>query len=373
MTSATQTKSNWISRIVWITVLVVLLLVVYKITSNDPPPVATNSVPFDDRLLACNQVSTAELTDDFNTCLEMANEGWRKAQMKVAWAFVQPGEYQDVKAAFKWVSLLSRHNRNAELVSYIMLFVFGDTDEDKVVGEKGIKKLANINFAPASAYLGILYKLGQNSLVRTSDPIWLLERAHQQDPTVFDAYQMATIYANGFGVEKNFQKAKQVLLKHADYDYPITTNNVAWFLATLEENPMTSPETAISLAQSVVENEQFHENHIYVDTLAATYAANQEFQQAVEYQQQAIALLNTIAEQNDKQNTAKLLEEYQARLELYKNNKKAVTETLDRESDKFFAGVKAFVEHQLLNQLNATIEAPDIELSTTQIANPEDK
>ncbi|MEM0910781.1 MAG: hypothetical protein AAGJ37_07375 [Pseudomonadota bacterium] len=319
------------------------------------------SAPFDERLLMCNDVSDAELTDAFSQCLDAAKDGQYQAQRKIAWAYSQSGDYQSLEEAYKWVTRISNYDRSAELIRYILLRLFGNNPADVAYGEEGIQRLANLNYAPAAAYLGILYKLGENVLDETSNSMWLLQRAHEKDPEVFNAYQLAIIYANGFGVEQDYSKARDILLRYAEYEFPMTTNNVAWFLATLEDNPLSPPDTAVSLAESVISVEPHGENHVYVDTLAATYAARGNYVRATEQQMKALKKLQRLAEIETNNDYSTLISEYNDRLALYEDNKKAVTETLKREYDSFFKGVKVFVERRLISGLNVYIEKPNTE------------
>lgn len=348
----------------WLLFIAITGLIIIVFVLPDGEPQTHESLPtpqFDDRLLLCNDVVDAEPTDAFTQCLEAAKDGHSSAQSKMAWAYSQSGDYQNLEEAYRWVSHVAYFDRSAELIRYILLRLFGDNPADIAYGEAGIQRLANLNYAPAAAYLGILYKLGENVLDETSNSMWLLQRAHQKDPEVFNAFQLAIIYANGFGVKQDYSKARDVLLTYAEHEFPMTTNNVAWFLATLEENPLSSPDTAVTLAQSVTSVEPHGNNHVYVDTLAATYAANGDYALAIEYQNAALDKLQEQAKRQTNNDYSTLISEYNERLALYKDDQKAVTESLKREYDSFFRGVKVFVERRLISGLNVRIERPNTE------------
>ena len=66
-------------------------------------------------------------------------------------------------------------------------------------------------------------------------------------------------------------------------------NNLAWLLATNPEADARDGKRAIELAARAAEATQ-HRNPGVLDTLAAAYAANGRYVDAVKYQQQAIAL-----------------------------------------------------------------------------------
>ncbi|MFC3122277.1 hypothetical protein [Agaribacter flavus] len=366
--SHSQAQSARKTNKLWLLVLGLFALVfgvsLYKqwpLGSQSADQSIGEKTPWDDRLLACNDVESAEETDAFNTCLSMAKEGWPHAQKKVAWAYTRKGEFQDWKKAYDWVIVLSKYEQSAELLRYVMLLSLGQTEEDKTFGEKGIKRLANINYGPAAAYLGALYKLDQNTLAKTSSAIWLFKRAYEQAPELFSAFDLAAMYSNGFGVEKNYEKARNVLLKHADLRFPITTNNVAWYFATIDSQALLMPQKAIALAKSVTNDENHKDNHVYIDTLAAAYAANEEFELAESEQERALALLLSASE-NDTESTRNqnLIKEYEERLASYKNKERAVTISLYKESDKFFSRIKRSIENGLLRTLNKRAEAPTL-------------
>lgn len=355
----------------WLTVFGIFCLVFgislyfqWPLGQKNEPVIKTASEPWDKRLLACNEITTAEETEAFSTCLAAAEDGWPRAQMKIAWTYTRQGDFQNWNEAYKWVSIIGKSDRRAELLRYIMLLSLGESKKDKTFGEKGIKRLANVNYGPASAYLGALYKLEQNTLAKTSRAIWLFQRAYEQAPDLFSAFDLAAIYSNGFGVEQDYKKATSVLLKHADLRFPVTTNNVAWYLATLDQNPLLMPEKAVELAEKVTQNKKYSNNHIYIDTLAAAYAANGEYNEAITTQENALALLLKIVEAPE--NSA-LVAEYKERLSAYKNEERTVTESLVKEYDAFFKKIKLSIESALLRTLNRRIEAP--ELVDTELTN----
>ncbi len=366
-TSCFYTLSGRISaKLVFFIAVIGVVAVIVALTNDDfeDQHIAT-AVPFDDRLLLCNEVTDAAPTEAFSNCLDAANEGYNLAQRKIAWAYSQTSDHQDLEEAYKWISRVANYDRSAELMRYILLRLFGKNSTDIEHGEAGIQQLANVNFAPAAAYLGILYKLEENVLDKTSNSMWLLQRAHEKDPEVFNAYQLAIIYANGFGVEQDYTKARNVLLNYANHQFPMTTNNVAWFLATLDDNPLSTPDTAVKLAESVINISPNDQNHVYVDTLAATYAARGDYALAIEHQTNALDKLQKVAESNQENDYTVLITEYSDRLTLYKDNKKAVTESLKRDYNAFFKGVKVFVERRLIAGLNVYIEKPSADAGRT--------
>ena len=94
------------------------------------------------------------------------------------------------------------------------------------------------------------------------------------------------------------------------------SNITAWKLATFPIDKVRDGAKAVRLAYNACKATDW-ETHAYVDTLAAAYAETGDFKKAVEYQEQAIELLN---EASNRERSASL-EGYQKRLELFQNKK----------------------------------------------------
>lgn len=340
----------------------------------------SNSEAFDDdlavdvgpqipsELLSCNDITSAEITDQFSTCLSYAEEGFIDAQRKIAWAYTREGEYQNWQDAFNWLKRVAEQDANIELLSQIILFLLGNSEQDKINAETDIRHLADIRFPPAEAYLATLYFLDLNILPRDANPAWLLRKAYDSDKSMISPFEMAAVYANGFGTRRNIQKAKQVLVDYAKQDFPFTANNVAWFLATLDNNSITNTEFVVDLAESAVEDPEFGNRYSFVDTLAASYAAIGNFEKAVTTQQQAIELIANV--ESDAEEPLDDIGEFEARLELYKQGKRPILETLDVDLDTFFKDLKQDIERILLSGLNVYIEPTSVKNETSS-ANPE--
>ncbi|MGK0372297.1 MAG: hypothetical protein ACJAW1_002548 [Glaciecola sp.] len=136
----------------------------------------------------------------------------------------------------------------------------------------------------------------------------------------------------------------------------MATNNIAWFLATLDSNPFTPSKYAVSLAQRVVDDPVHGQNPVYVDTLAATLAAHNMFEKAKTAQQQALQLLT------DANFSESVLErtqnEYKERLTLYSQNEALVEDTLVVDKTTFFKRIRNRALEYVLREFFITIEAP---------------
>ena len=318
-------------------------------------------------LLSCNDIKSAEVIEAFTTCLDYAEQGYLAAQRKIAWAYTREGDSQDWQKAFDWLKKVAAQDTDVELLSQIVLFLLGESDEDKIKAETDIRHLADVRFPPAEAYLATLYYLELNKLPRDANPAWLLRKAYDQDRSMISPFEMAVVYANGFGTRPNVARAKQVLVEYANEDFPFAANNVAWFLATLDRNPITDSEFVVSLAQSTVSDPEFSDRYSFIDTLAASYAAEGDFEKAAVTQQQAIELLSSIEANEDGQIDD--IGKFEERLELYKNGKRPILESIEVDLETFFKNLKQDIERILLSNLNVYID-PDSVISTSEPSAP---
>lgn len=366
----TTPLSAYLKPLLILSIISVITYFAYEKTQNSQQSAQSSSLadkaklPFE--LLSCNEIQSAEDIDVFSTCLTYAEQGYAEAQRKIAWAYTREGDYQDWQKAFDWLKKLAARDRNVKLLSQIILFLLGESDEDKIRAETDIRHLADTRFPAAEAYLATLYYLKLNKIPRDANPAWLLRKAYDQDKSIISPFEMAVVYINGFGTRHNPERAKQVLVDYADEDFPYTANNVAWFLATLEENLITDKAFVVSMAESAVSQPEYASRFTFVDTLAASYAAQGDFTKATTTQQQAIELLT-----NHTANEAEEIgdmEEFEARLALYKNGERPILETLEVDLDTFFSSLKRDIERILLSNLNVYIE-PNSVISATATDN----
>jgi hypothetical protein len=319
---------------------------------------AEAEIPWDAQLLACNNVFNAAPSDDFSTCLKMAEEGWIDAAQRIAWAYSRDGEHQDWQASYDWLIWLSDYDTYAELLSYIVLFEIGESNDVKMNGERGIRKMAIINNPAATAYLASLYYLGKHQLPQQSNIAWLLERTYAQDKYWVMPEEIAKIYANGFLGKAKPEKAKALLLEATDEDFPLHANNVAWFLATTDYQQLSDTKLAVELAEQVVAEEEYAENYVYVDTLAAAYAADGQYEEAVVTQEKALALIKSANE--GRETPAPEIADFEKRLALFKGQKPYIAQAEESNGDSFFESFKTQIEQALINSLYVELSPPEI-------------
>ena len=101
-----------------------------------------------------------------------------------------------------------------------------------------------------------------------------------------------------------------------DPEFAHAYRNGAWLLATCPDEEYRDPENAVLGAQQALEY-SYGDRHVALDTLAAAYASNGQFEEAIATLHQAVELAPT---------EAKLA--YQSRLELYQANEPFRTEPI---------------------------------------------
>lgn len=102
---------------------------------------------------------------------------------------------------------------------------------------------------------------------------------------------LGKLYADGVGVETNYRLAKRLMREAAREapDHPDLINEVAWVLSTSNRPQLRDDRFALRIMDHMMSaNERARQNPMFLDTWAATHAANGEFERAVNLQHQAI-------------------------------------------------------------------------------------
>jgi len=79
--------------------------------------------------------------------------------------------------------------------------------------------------------------------------------------------------------------------KALDLGSPDGANGVAWILATSKDPAIRNPARALEYARKAISSRKDSPNPSHLDTLAEAYYANGQYQEAVQTEQQAIALV----------------------------------------------------------------------------------
>jgi hypothetical protein len=348
-------KRTFVSVLVWLVLFFGLIFVVAYTSNRNKEAVAeVVEDPWEPGLLACNDVNNAEPNDDFTTCLSLADDGWIEPMYRLVWAYSQSGEYYDLERVNYWLKRLSVYDDYAEVYRHILLFNQGKSDNARLAGERGIRKQALINEPIASAYLASMYYLNLNIEPKKESISWLLQRAYKEDKNWLLPTDIATIYAQGYLGIKQPEKAIELLKEAAKIDFPYHANNIAWLMSTTTIQSLADYATALDIALLVTNDEDYAQRYTYVDTLAAAYAANGDYSNAVKTQQTAVDLV--LANYKDDLAVADIVAPFKARLALFEQEMNYVEEAAV-DGEAFFASLKSTLEIELLNMFDFEIKS----------------
>ncbi len=163
----------------------------------------------------------------------------------------------------------------------------------------------------ARTYPEAAYRLGQ--LLLDAEPqraITYLQQAAKANSS--NAHlRLGQLFHLGQVVGANATRAKEHFAAALDLGSLPARNSLAWLLATSQEGHVRDPAQAIELIRDTA---NASENWEYLDTLAAAYAANQQFTEAVATQSRAIA---NLPREFSAQEYAEQKQALQGRLTLY--------------------------------------------------------
>lgn len=110
---------------------------------------------------------------------------------------------------------------------------------------------------------------------------WLEKSAAQGNAPAQDA--LASFYYRGVGVPRDWQRAHDLLAQAVGHSYLPAINNFAWLLATCPDDALRDGPRAVALLAPAVDR-----SVQMLDTMAAAYAEAGRYDEAVEWQRQAI-------------------------------------------------------------------------------------
>jgi membrane associated rhomboid family serine protease len=136
------------------------------------------------------------------------------------------------------------------------------------------------------------------------------------DSPDYDAFTLEMLARSFSALGRNKETAevyKNLLSQHSEADLTEAAyvyNEYAWILATSPDDSLRNPQDAVHYATLACEKDEY-KNSDDLDTLAAAYAADNQFDQAVTWEQKAIAL----------NSDAPALDELKAHLKLFQSQK----------------------------------------------------
>lgn len=256
-----------------------------------------------------------------------ARQGVAQAQTVLGWAHLTGTvAEQDFPLARKWLSAAA--HQGAPPAMYLLALMHRDGQgarPDPEFADQLTERAAELGYLPA------IYSLAASWLDPSSarhDPekgLFILTRAAATDalaavqlgheylrgthagPDPQAAYEwisrgagmgdaqarlwQAEFLSRGIGVERNDALASETRAAALDAATPTEVNDFCWALAVSDDSGLRNGARAVALMEDLLSNPE-NRTVAYLDTLAAAYAENGDFDKAVETQLAAIALAN---------------------------------------------------------------------------------
>lgn len=270
----------------------------------------------------------------------------RECEMKGAlldcWAFVFPGKFlrlewirggRHCSPNFNLGKNLNTTNSKSRIILIGLLVVLLAAMGCGAATKGQVRYRAGLAALEAGDYVGAI-KLFNESLEAVPDqPGPLILRAHcfellDRDNEAFADYSAALAQVGKSPIDEDgtiagaiYHNRGMLYMRRGEYskaleDFeqylrigppgPYARNSIAWLLATCPDKSLHNPTRAVRLATEAAEMDDF-KNAAVVDTLAAAYAVNGEFDKAVMQQTKVLELLGDGADEGMRN-----------RLELYK-------------------------------------------------------
>lgn len=184
-----------------------------------------------------------------------------------------------------------------------------ERDADK--GLELLTKAADQGFTPSTFTVGIYYLFGEYVPPDIEKSVRYLENAvrfgHPLAPFVVSQLQK-----NGVAIESPFEDIASIQAEMIQQFSPEQRNTIAWWMAVRANTPLFDGELAVEIMESTLAD-PVNRVPAYLDTLAAAYAAVDDFAQAVTIQEEAIAAF-------DPEVREKMSKGFTERLALYQSN-----------------------------------------------------
>jgi TPR repeat protein len=173
--------------------------------------------------------------------------------------------------------------------------------------------------AESQSFVGWMYGAGKGVTQNYQEASkWCRMAAEQGDAEA--QHNLGALYERGDGVEQSDQKALKWYRLSADQGDPNGLNDLAWLLATCPDPQLLDGSEAVRYALMAVEKAETYQ---MADTLAAAYARQGKFEQAVSNQTKAIAMVEAAENMPDRD---KVSVDLKVRLDAYRNKKAWIEE-----------------------------------------------
>jgi|APFre7841882590_1041340.scaffolds.fasta_scaffold09827_2 TPR repeat protein len=180
---------------------------------------------------------------------------------------------------------------------------------------KLLHEAAEQKSALAQYNLGIAYAMGDGVAQNYTTAVDWWRKAAEQG-YVKAQRSLGGAYRLGKGVVQDYATAIDWWRKAAEQGDLQAQNNLAWLYATCKDPQWQNGKEALTYALKGISQDSPKWNDF--DTLAAAYARNGQFQEAIAAQEKSIALLKKVKEYSKPEKKDKLSDAYE-KLNLYKN------------------------------------------------------
>jgi TPR repeat protein len=226
-------------------------------------------------------------------------------------------------------AVLAALARKAEDGEPLAQFIYGHAlysgDPERKVAPDKERGLAMMQRASDAGHLDASVALAQTMLdpgpdqALSSVPVATLRRALPYIRVGADGGDVwaMTVYAQllqdgAAGLTRNCTESADWRRKAEEAGLEFARNDRVWVLATCAEPSQRDPKQALALAQPMIKQRATLSSG-HLDTIAAVYAANGDFTQAVRFQQLAIKRLEPDVDEPDRERIRERLSRYQQR------------------------------------------------------------
>ena len=179
-----------------------------------------------------------------------------------------------------------------------------------------LRKAAEQGDAVSQCSLGYEYYRGKLLGQDYTQAAQWLQRAAEQGDAPSQRF-LGHLYYHGYGVEQNFGQAIKWLQKAVEQGDSPAYNNIAWIYATAWDAHYLNGEQALAYALKAIEKKP--DNWRFNITLAASYARNQDFANAIKYSKKTIDMLKNNSQISSSEKK-RLLDKANKRIKLYEQD-----------------------------------------------------